>query len=108
MVLPRKLCFLYQRWVIQVLWRLWGGLEGAGKMGVRNDDDKIPRCVWGEKIIGKYSHRIYKIDSFDYRRDQVWLRECLTGALKIVSLDQLFDNFEHYIPWYKIGKNETD
>lgn len=72
-----------------------------------DEDDKIPHCVWGERVIGKYSHRVYKIRDFSYRYDNVWLVEQVTGNLKVVTLDQLFDNFEHYVPWYEkmVGKN---
>lgn len=67
-----------------------------------NDDDKIPRCTWGEKLVGKYSHRVYKIVEFSYRTGDVKLREEVSGNIKIVTLEQVFDNFEHYVPWYEM------
>lgn len=83
------------------LWESVGNL----KMTTINDDDKIPRCVWGEKIVGKHSHRVYKIEKFRYTSESnlVWIREEISGHLSVITLDQLFENFGHYIPWYVIG-----
>lgn len=80
------------------LWDKVGNL----KMTAINDDDKIPRCVWGEKIVGKYSRRVYKIKEFDSRNDNVWITGEISGHLSVITLDQLFENFEHYIPWYEL------
>lgn len=81
---------------------LWNKVENTQAMAI-SDNDKIPRCVWGEKIVGKHSHRMYKIEKFRYTSGSnlVWIREEISGHLSVISLDQLFENFEHYTPFYE-------
>lgn len=64
-------------------------------------DDKVPRCVWGERLVGKHSHRVYRLESF-VEPNQVKVVEEIMGRETILPIEKLFENFEHYKPWCEI------